>query len=287
MRTTGNQSYTGAITLNGPTVLETTANGSVSLGPVSGLGNTFTVTTGAGPQSFNGIIGVDTLTLTTTGNKTLNTGTYFWNTLTGGTLGAVTTNGALTFGGPTTFGNVTLGSDTTIDNGPLNFTGTVNGATPGGQSLTINFNATFGGLVGNLAPLSSLSVTGTTAFNAAGSLATPSVTTTGTQSYAGAVTLGADTALATAGSAVTLAAVTGGGNDLAVSSGVGAQVFNGLADIGTLTLANSATRTLNAGTYSWNALTGGTLGPVVTNGVLTLGPSDQLRHGHPGIGYHA
>ncbi len=263
--TTGNQSYTGAVTLGANAVLATTANGAVSLGALAGGGNDLTVASGAGAQTFSGLANIGVLTLTTSGTKTLNAGTYSWASLTGGTLGAVTTNGALVLGQATDFDAVTLGSDSAITGAPVNFTATVDGTTSGTQSLAIGDNATFGGLVGSGASLSALSVAGTSAINGG------SVTTTGAQSYAGPVTLGADVVLTTtANGAVSLGTVTGGNNDLTISSGAGAQTYNGLSGIDILTLTTSGTRTLNAGTYSWASLTGGTLGAVTTNGILTF-----------------
>ncbi len=76
-----------------------------------------------------------------------------------------------------------------------------------------------------------------------------------------------------ANGAVAFGSVTGGNHDFAVTSGAGGQTYNGLANIGALTLATTAGKTLNAGAYSWGSLAGGTLGIVTTNGMLTLGQS--------------
>ncbi len=268
--TTGNQSYIGPVALGVDTVL-TTAGGAVTLAPVTGGGNDLTISTGAGPQTLNGLQGIDTLTLTSTGSTTLNAATYSWNTLIGGTLGKITTNGTLTFGQATSVGAVTVQSDSIITGAPINFTSTVDGATAGGQSLTVQNDATFGGAVGSATPLAALTVLGASVINGG------SVVTAGSQSYGGPVTLGAATVLTTtANGAVSLGAVTGGGNDFTVSSGAGVQSFNGLANIGTLTLVTSSPKTLNSGTYSWTSLTGDSLGAVNTNGALTLGQATNF-----------
>ncbi len=206
------------------------------------------------------------LTLTTSASKTLNAGSYSWNTLTGGTLGAVVTNGTLALGQATTFGTTTLGSDTVLNGAPVAFTGAVNATTSGGQSLAVNDNASFAGAIGNIAPLSRAH------------RHRHQRDQRRRRHHHGQPELwrrhhaGADTALATTanGAVSLLGGVSAGGNDLSVSTGAGAQTFSGLADVGALTLSGTGPRTLNGGTYNWVTLIG-SLGAVTTNGTLIFG----------------
>ncbi len=173
MLTLGQPTVFGAIALGSNTTLDSSAaNGALTLGQVSGATHDFTVSTGTGAQTYSGLADIGALTVSGTGLRTLNAGSYNWNSLIG-TLGAVTTNGTLVFGQAATFGAVTLGSDTILAGAPMILTSTVNGTTAGAQSLTITGDATFGGAIGNTTVLSSLSVGGTSAISGG------SVTTTG------------------------------------------------------------------------------------------------------------
>ncbi len=181
---------------------------------------------------------------------------------------------------------MTLGSATTLDSSAANGALTLGAVTGGGNNLTVTSGAgaqSFSGLA-NIGALT-LTTSAVKTLNAgtyswtslAGGTLGPVITngalTLGQATSFGTITLGSATTLdsSAANGALTLGAVTGGGNNLTVSSGAGAQSFSGLADIGALTLTTSAVKTLNAGTYSWASLTGGTLGAAVTNGALTFG----------------
>src|SRR6185312_5230146 len=95
--------------------------------------------------------------------------------------------------------------------------GTVTG---GSHSLTITGNAVFGNAVADtVTGLTTLLVTGTTAIN------TNAITTSGTQDYDGAVTLGADANL-TGSTVTTLGTVTGGSHGLTIT---GNAVFGNAA----------------------------------------------------------
>ena len=101
---------------------------------------------------------------------------------------------------------VTLGNDAILVNtnaSPIRFLGTVNSGAPGTpRALTMNGfgDEIFDGLVGNVAPLASLvtdaaNLGGNTIFTAVGTLAAPTVTTTGIQTYNDAMVLAAATVL--------------------------------------------------------------------------------------------
>ncbi|MGH7994768.1 MAG: hypothetical protein ACREFX_00280, partial [Opitutaceae bacterium] len=107
----------------------------------------------------------------------------------------VTTTGAQTYGGA-----VALQRDTTLQSsggGTIAFNGTVDG----GFALAVETSGAtqFGKAVGAATPLASLSV-GSAIFDVPGSAtATPTVTTSGAQDYAGAVTLRQNTVLSSTG----------------------------------------------------------------------------------------
>ena len=274
--TTGAQSYGGPVTLGASDILTTMNAALALLGQVTGGTFSLTLSTGTGAQTLSGITTSGNLILNTTGTVTLNGGTY---TITGGgnpyVFPAVTTNGTLTFGQRTNFGAVTLGSSTAIDssgvNGALDFTGTVDATTPGGQALAVNAGTgavTFGGVVGGSKALASLMLTATGPTTLDGN-----VTTTGAQSYGGPVTLGASDTLTTTNAALALLGpVTGGPFSLTLSTGTGAQTLSGITTSGNLTLNTTGTVTLNGGTYT---ITGGgnpyVFPAVTTNGTLTFG----------------
>ena len=269
----------GAVTL-GATDTLTTNNAAVALlGQVTGGAFSLTLATGTGAQTLSGITTSGNLTLSPTGPVTLNGGTY---TITGGgnpyVFPAVTTNGTLTFGQKTSFGAVTLGSATTIDssgvNDALDFTGTVDAAAAGVQGLTVNAGTgavTFGATVGGSKALASLTVTGTGPTTLDGN-----VTTTGTQSYGGPVTLGATDTLTTTNSAVdfagTLDAATAGVQGLTVSAGTGAVTFG--ATVGaSQALASLLVTGTGPATLDGNVSTAGAQS---YSGPVTLGATDTL-----------
>jgi hypothetical protein len=138
---------------------------------------------------------------------------------------AVTTTGAQTYAGSTT-----IGQDTNLTGTDVSFAGTLDGA----HVLAVNGDASFAGSVGGATPLTSLNVTGETLLNGA------NVTTTSTQHYTGAVTLGAASTLT--GSGVTFDATVDGGFDLAVA---GNATFNGAVGdstpLGSLSVSGIAT----------------------------------------------
>jgi filamentous hemagglutinin family protein len=107
-----------AITLAGSTVLDATqASAGLTLGPVAGP-FALTVSSGSGGVSFAGVAAAG-LTVNTSGQQTLNAGTY---TIGSGpyAFGDVTTNGTIVLGQATSFGAVTLASDTVLDTAPVN-----------------------------------------------------------------------------------------------------------------------------------------------------------------------
>ena len=200
--TTGAQTYADALTLGANTILTSTASGAISLNStVAGGGFALTVDTG-GLTTFGGTVSaLSSLTTDAGGTTALNTG-------------SITTTGAQSFNDA-----VTLGANTTLTStasGAITFASTINGDTANTRTLTLSTvgNQTFGGAVGGTAPLASFA-TGTGAVALNGGV----VNTSGTQTFNGALTLGADTMLSTTNANATTGAI-------AFNSTVGGAGFN-------------------------------------------------------------
>ena len=179
--TTGAQTYADPVTIGanavGGAVLASSGGGAITFGgPVNGAQPLVVNTTGA--TTFGGTVGGATaLTALTTdaGGTTAING------------GSVTTTGAQTYNDA-----VTLGATTTLAStggGAIAFNSTVDGI----QALIVNTagTTTFGGAVGGTTALTAVTTdpAGTTAINGG------SITTTGSQAYNDAVSLGADAIL--------------------------------------------------------------------------------------------
>ncbi len=249
--TSAGQTYANPVTLAGATVL---VGPNVTLnGTVTGGNNNLTVNS-AGATTLNGAVsGVNALTTDAAGtvvvNNTISASSVALNdaaTLNGGT---VTTTGNQTYNGA-----VTLGSDTTLNGANVSLNSTVTG---GNRSLTVNAAGatTFGGAVSGVNTLTT-DAAGTVALNASVSAATvvlndaatlngSTVTTTGNQTYNGAVTLAQDTTLT--GVNVTVNnTVTGGNKNLTVNAS-GATTFGGVVSgVNALTTDAAGTVTLDA-----------------------------------------
>ena len=171
--TTGDQSYTGVVTLGANTIL---ASGTLELAAVTGGGKNLTLNN-TGLATLNGAVsGVNSLTADGSGtllakntiaaaNVTDSEGT----TLSGG---SVTTTGAQTYNGA-----ITLGADTTLSGSTVGLNSTVDGA----QALTVNGTTTFGGAIGNTKELTSITINGNLDINTTAEIeASSSVTVKGT-----------------------------------------------------------------------------------------------------------
>ena len=247
--TTGAQAYGDAVTLGADTTLTSTGSGNVSLGSTVDGGFNFTVNT-AGVTTFGGAVGSTTpLTSVTTdapGSTDINGG-------------SVTTTGAQSFGDA-----VTLEANTTLvstGSGNVSLGSTVDG----GFNLTVNTagGTTFGGAVGSTTPLTSVTTDapGSTTLNGG------SVTTTGAQSFGDAVTLGANTTLASTGSGdVTLGATVNGAFTLTVNT-AGVTTFGG---------AVGSTTPLTSVTTDAPGSTDISAGSITTTGTQTYGDAVVL-----------
>ena len=175
--TTGAQTYNDTATLGAATTLTSSGSGDITFGEALDNGQTLAINT-SGATTFTGVVGGGTAVTSIT---TDSGGTTDFNA-------NVTTSGAMTFNDAVTLstGAIILASS---GNAAITLASTVNG----GQALTINTSGatTFGGAVGGGVPLASLTTNagGTSVINGG------AVTTTGTQTYGEATTIGADTTL--------------------------------------------------------------------------------------------
>ncbi|WP_143393387.1 YDG domain-containing protein [Fimbriiglobus ruber] len=245
--TTGNQTYSGAVTVGAPTTLTTGGLVTFQKAVNDTAAGTDTLTV-AGNATFAGVVG----------------GTAPLSGLSVSGTSGINAAGVSTTGNQTYTGAVSIGASTTLTAGLVTFGTTVDDATAGTDTLAVAGNATFGGVVGGATPLGSLSVSGTSGINAAG------VSTTGNQTYTGAVTVGTSTSLSTgtltAGAIASTGGVTindsGAGSIAGPISGSGATLVKTGAGTLTLTGANSYTgaTTVSAGALLADNTTGSATG---------------------------
>ena len=229
--TTGSQTYNGAVHLtNGDTL--TTTNSDVTFdstldGTTSGA-QSLTVRAGTGSTTFDAAVGgsanlgsVSVTSGTITQQSTMNvvgdlsyTGITYLN-------GNVTTTGNQAYDGAVHLTN----SDTltSTNNGNVTFDSTIDGTTVCQQSLTLNTGTgrtTFGGNVGGVISLESLSVSGPSTLDG-------NITTCDTQTYSGAVTLGANDTLTSKEGNIFFGSTVDGAYALTVSAESGSVTFTG------------------------------------------------------------
>ncbi|HEY2394354.1 MAG TPA: hypothetical protein VGH81_00035 [Rudaea sp.] len=258
--TTGAQIYNDALTLGANATLSSSGVGAIDFAStVDGAHNLVVNTTGV--TTFAGAAG------SVTRLASLNVSSAAGSTILSGN---VSTTGAQTYGNAVNLGgNAALA---TSGSGAIDFGSTLDGA----HNLTVNSSGptTFGGAVGGTTALISL------ATDAAGStMLDGNVSTTGTQTYNNALTLGADATLTSTGNgAIDLAGTIDGAHSLTVHTGgvitFGAAV-GGVTALTGLTLT-SGTLAINANSIpmkiSGNAHIGGTLS-VTFDSTPSLGQS--------------
>ena len=182
-------------------------------------------------------VGGSTLTLSASGTLTINDALNLASLSASGNpiafnAGTVTTTGTQTYNNA-----LTLGNDTVLNASTVTFGSTVDGA----HGLTVNGNAVVRGAAGNGTALSLIHVTGTTAVNGG------TITTAGSQTYDGAVTLGNNATLTSSGGGITFGSTLDGAHQLTLAAGGGTLTLSGTVGGGTpLTLLNiqSAAATL-------------------------------------------
>ena len=256
--TTGDQTYSGTITLGANTVL-TGAN--LTLAGVVGVGFNLTLTGSS---------------LTTLGGEISGVGTFLDNgagttTITGGNIA---TTGDQSYSNP-----LTLGANTVLTGANL----TLDAVTGGGFDLTLSGTGLtkLDGAVAGVHTLSSNNGGTTTVSSTIGAatlnmvdpvtLAGPSVTTTGDQTYSGTITLA--TVLVTLnGVSLSLAAVSGAGHKLALN-GSGVTTLNGpVSAVGTFSSIGGGTTIIDS---TLNALSVMITDAVTLNGGSVTTSGDQ------------
>jgi hypothetical protein len=282
--TAGTQTYTGAVSLANATVLTlTTTDSLVSFGSTlsNSLARALTVSSGSGGVGFSGAVGLGTalgaVILNNTGTSTISS-TFASASLVTDAAGTTAINGGgITTSGTQTYNdNVTLGASAALTGTTITTNSTVVGGTYG---LTVTGNAVFGnGTTDTLTGLSALSVSGTT------SLYTDTVTTSGTQTYTGAVTLEASATLTTSDSAIGFASTVNGSvagtYSLATRAGLAVTTFGNFvgnsATLSSLDIAGDAYLAASVSTsgsqyYGANVvLTSSSVGLSTTNSPVTI-----------------
>ena len=207
----------GSTAINGGSV---TTSGAQTYNAVSlGAGDTLT---GVNINVKNAITGnANSLSLVDTGTSTLGGAVSGLTTL---NTNAVNINGgSVTSSGAQTYGNITLGATTALTGVNLYLGGTVTGA---GNILTLSDTGA-STLVGNISGLNTLQ-TNAANINAA------SITSTGTQTYGGAVVFGtAATAFNTTNSNINFNSTVAGNDAISLSAGTATVKFAGSVGAGT------------------------------------------------------
>ncbi|CAB3937808.1 filamentous hemagglutinin N-terminal domain-containing protein [Achromobacter insolitus] len=244
--TSGDQSYQGAVILDGDSAL-TSRNGDIRFGDSVDGGHDLTASAAAGNVAFAGPVGQGTrlehLRIHAAGDAVLNGPVRAASVQTSGqgdlliNGGSIDTTGAQQYGQHMVLG----GADTTLSGTDIRLQAGVDGTDPGQQGLIIAGNADIQGDIGGTTPLRGLDIDGTT------TMGSGKVVTTGDQTYAGAVTLTGDRQLSSSSGSVMLGSTLdgGNGNNLAISAGQNLQVAGNATGLGSLTLRAVDTIVLN------------------------------------------
>jgi len=267
--TTGEQSYNGAVTLDGDVTL-TTQGGSIAFNDTvassQGDGHGLSLSTGAGDVTFTGAVGDATggrlgdITIASNGATTLD-GAVYAASITSDAGGTLNINGGLVdTTGTQSYGELAvLGGDTVLKGSTVSLLGGGDGA----HDLTIDGDAVLKGPFGAQDALASLTVNGKS------TLGEGSIATTGDQSYNGAVTLGGNVLVASRDGDIGFNGSVDGAHDLAVSAGKGDVTFGGPVGqdsrLGNVTINAAGDTVLN--------------GPVRTASLQTSGNGDLLING--------
>lgn len=295
--TTGTQTYTGAATIGATagTATLTSTNTAVLFGSTLNLNSNLVVEAGTGAITFTGAVnGGFALTANSTGATTFATAvgnTTPLASLTTNAGGTTALNGSTVntgAGAQTYHDNVTLGADTLLTASTVTFHGTIGG---NGNDLVITGNAVFGDAAADtVTGVDVLSVSGTTTIN------TNTVSTTGTQTYTGALTIGAaagTATLTTTGDAVLAGSTTTLASNLTIEAGAGSITFTGVVNGGFALIANSTTATTFTSTVGATtplaSLTTNAGGTTALNGggATTVSTTSAQSYGDPvTIGNH-
>ncbi len=235
--TTGDQSYSGAVTLGG-NVSVASRDGDIRFNDALDGGHDLTVSAGKGNVDFTAPIGqgsrLGNLTVAAAGDIVLDGPVRAASLQTRGNGDVLINGGSVNTTGSQQYGQhvILSGVDTTLTGTNVQLKAGVDGTVSGQQGLIIAGNADIQGDVGATTPLRGLAVQGTT------TMGTGKVVTTGDQIYTGAVTLTGDRELTSnTGSVVLGSKLDGGnGNNLAINAGKHVQVAGDATGLGSLTL---------------------------------------------------
>ncbi len=258
VKTTGTQTYNGAVTLGlVGAIFTSTGNGAILFNSTLDGGEDLTVNTG-GVTTFAGAVGSGTALRSVTTDTA-------GSTVIGG--GAVTTTGGQIYKDPVTLASTAAApATTTLTAGAagIDFVGKLDGNAAGTQALVLNTTGTqtFGGVVGATYALASLT-TSTGPVEVDGGR----VITTGVQVYNGALTLGSNGMLTTTGtdavaSAISFNSTVGGAFALTTVTSGGNTVFGANSGSVTGSLLTGLTTSANGTTIFNNAA-------LTTNGTQT------------------
>ena len=281
--TSGNQQYSGAVTLGTDNTLNA-ASGTINFGSTVDSANSTNLTSlnvnASGTTTFTGAVGsINALNnLVSSG-----AGTVVFSSAVGSSanrlssisiLGNTAMNGAsiYTSGNQSYTGAVSLGSNNLLNAnaGTVSFASTIDSANVTPQSLTVNASglSTFNGAIGGAHALNNLTVSNTARLNGG------SINTNGSQLYSGAVTLGVDNTLTAAagtiGFASTINSAATTADSLTVTAS-GLATFNGA--VGNTNALNLLTVT-NAAKLNGSSIT--TSGNQLYSGAVTLGNDNVL-----------
>ncbi len=290
--TSGLQRYRSAVILGGNLTF-TTTNNSITFDSsidrdasvrnlVASAGSGAITLTGDVGAGINGALG--TINLNSTGT-TIISGIVSASSLTTNASGTTVLNTSnITTSGNQTYNDaVTLGitaKNLTSNTGSITFASTINGGF--GLTLSGNTGVSLSGIIGGTTALANLDITGNTTTGSA----VTGITTTGTQRYRSAITLGAnltlnttnsnitlDTTIDRDGTARTLTTNAGSGN-LSFGGNIGAGINGAL---GALTLNSSGTTTLS-GTVNAASITTDSAGnTAIDGGSITTGGSQTFN----------
>uniref|UniRef100_UPI0016426CA5 beta strand repeat-containing protein n=1 Tax=Bordetella genomosp. 13 TaxID=463040 RepID=UPI0016426CA5 len=232
--TTGDQSYGGAVTLAAAQALSSQTGNIGFDSTVDGTAD-FSVQAG-GDIAFAGAVGaanrLGALVIDANGATRFDGAVRAASVITS-EAGSLAINGGLvdTTGTQVWGERAVLGADTVLSGATVTLLSGVDATEAGQQGLRIAGNADIHGNVGAVAALRELIVDGATAMDAG------SVSTTGNQAYAGAVSLSGARDLASGNGSVVLGStLDGAGNSLSVSAGGDILVNGDAANLGVLTL---------------------------------------------------
>ncbi|WP_262965172.1 filamentous hemagglutinin N-terminal domain-containing protein, partial [Methylobacter psychrophilus] len=246
----GTQGYSGAVTLGADTTVSGSGITFTDIVKSDGINRSLAVNDSA-TTTFGGAVGSGTI-----GEKlaSLTTNALGTTAINGG---AITTTGAQTFGD-----NITLGANTTLSGSTITTNGTVAGGT---HSLAIAGDAVFGNAATDIVTgLTTLLVSGTTAIN------TNTVTSSDTQGYSGAVTLGSDTTISGSGITFTDIVKSDGTNRNLTVNDSGTTAFIGAVGSSTSGEELASLTTDAAGNTAING------GAITTTGAQTFGDNITL-----------